>query len=915
MRQNRSVFTIMASAFGFLVLWTVWFEWQSYGRARESARRETVAMTGASVAALSSSLRAVDVALVSALLVLEAGSFDVQSRYSRMVAQLRRQAAATPIIDNILVFDQNGDAVFHSGYDILPSLNVADRQYFRIFADGLNDSDDMLFVGDPITGKISGEWFIAMSRRISGPDGAFSGVILAMVGTSPLASHVRYLSSRTGGAVALVTGTGAVVEAEIPPQRSDWTGRKVRGLPLGPLPSGEHFFNDAILENDQSMTVVRRVESLPLVLILSRPWSVALADWYGSLLRELLLLFGALIALSLLGLPLYRAINDRNRLFELSPDPVCILDPDGAFLFVNPAWRHVFGLELANLHRKLLSDFVVPDDRPAFHDVIARLVEGARVEEFVIHVLGVGGISIPLSFTAVSDRTGIFAMARNISRRLSAENALRHSEQRFRDVSEASGEFVWEVDADGHIIFVTERVQGVLGYRPLDMKNRLFVALVSGQGRAHLEVALGRLTGFRQEVEACRADGTTVILRLSGLPVLSDDGRLSGFRGTALDVTESHLARQALQDSEERFRAIVNTVVDGIITINDRGVILSVNPASERIFGYSTSGMVGRNVNVLMPEPHATNHGQYIDHYLDHGMANAIGMVRELEALRHNKEIFPIELAVSEVWVGGVRLFIGVIRDISERKRIERMKSEFVSTVSHELRTPLTSIRGSLGLVSAGAAGDLPEKARGLIDIAYSNSVRLITLVNDILDIQKIEAGRMDFDIRDMDLVEVVRQSITDNESFSSQYSVRIEATNLPDQARIRGDRDRLLQVVTNLLSNAVKFSPTGGTVSITVHISGTRVRLEVQDAGPGIPEEFHDRIFQKFSQADSTDRRAKGGTGLGLSIAKVIVEHHGGHIGFHSVEGQGTTFYVDIPAVDDSGSIQPTGYGEEGSW
>lgn len=915
MRQNRSVITIMTSALGLLVLWTVWFEWQGYGRARESSRRETIAMAGASVAALSSSLQAVDVALVSALSVLEAGSFDVQSRYSRIVAQLRRQAAATPIIDNILVFDQNGDIVFHSGYDILPSLNVADRQYFRVFADGLNDGDDTLFVGDPITGKISGEWFIAMARRLSGSDGVFSGVILAMVGTSPLASHVRYLSSRTGGAVVLVTGTGTVVEAEIPPQRSDWTGRLARSLPLDPLPSGESLVTDAVLENDDSMTVVRRVERLPLALILSRPWSVALADWYGSLARELILLLGALIALSLLWLPLSRAIADRNRLFELSPDPVCILGPDGAFLFVNPAWGHVLGLELAKLHRKLLSNFVIPDDRTAFHDVIARLVEGTRVEEFVIRVLGAGGIAIPLSFTAVSDSTGIFAMARNISRRLSAEDALRQSEQRFRDVSEASGEFVWEVDASGRIIFVTERVQGVLGYRPLDMKNRLFVSLVPRRGREHLEVALGRLTGFRQEVEACRADGTAVMLRLSGLPVLSDDGRLNGFRGTALDVTESHLARQALQDSEERFRAIVNTVVDGIITINERGVILSVNPAAERIFGYSAAGMVGRNVSVLMPESHATNHGQYIDHYLDHGTANAVGMVRELEALRHNNEIFPIELAVSEVWVGGVRLFIGVVRDISERKRVERMKSEFVSTVSHELRTPLTSIRGSLGLVSAGAAGDLPEKAKGLVDIAYSNSVRLITLVNDILDIQKIESGRMAFDIQDMDLVEVVRQSITDNESFASQYAVRIEAAKLPDQARIWGDRDRLLQVVTNLLSNAVKFSPTGGTVSITVHVSGAMTRLMVQDVGPGIPKEFHDRIFQKFSQADSTDRRAKGGTGLGLSIAKAIVEHHGGHIGFHSVEGQGTTFYVDIPAVDDSGRAQPTEYGEEGSW
>ncbi|NKD54057.1 PAS domain S-box protein [Haematospirillum sp. H4890] len=914
-RQNRSVIVIMLSALGLLVLWTIWFEWQSHGRALESSRREAVAMVGASAAALSSSLRAVDVALISALSVLEAGSFDVQSRYASIVSQLRRHAMSTPAIDDILVFDQNGDVVFHSGYDILPRLNVADRQYFRFFADGLNEGNDVLFVGDPVTGRISGEWFIAMARRLSSPEGAFSGVILATVGTVPLASHVRYLASRTGASVVLVTGTGAVVEAEVPPQRNNWTGRKVYSLPLGPLPVEESLLVDTVLEDEQWMTVIRRVDDLPLGLILSRPWSVALAEWYSTLVRELFLLFGALVALSLLWWPLSRAIADRNRLFELSPDPVCILDPEGAFVSVNPAWGYVLGVEPGSLLRKLLSDFVVSDDRKAFHDVVARLIEGARVEEFVVHVTGAGGNKTPLSFTAVSDSAGIFAIARNISRRLSAESALRQSEQRFRDVAEASGEFVWEVDAAGCIVFMTERVQGVLGYRPPDMKGCLFVSFMRGETRRFLESSLGRLTGFRMEADASRADGTSVRLRLSGLPILTEDGHLNGFRGTALDITESYLARQALQDSEERFRTIVNTVVDGIITINEKGKVLSVNPAAEKMFGYAAADMMGHDVSMLMPEPYAAHHGTYLADYLEHGLPKAIGMVRELEAKRKNGELFPVELAVSEVWIGGVRLFIGVVRDISERKRVERMKSEFVSTVSHELRTPLTSIRGSLGLVGAGAAGVLPEKANELIHIAHSNCERLIRLVNDILDIQKIEAGRMVFDMQVIDFSDVIRRSITDNEAFANQYKVKVIAAALPDHVMVHGDRDRLFQVVTNLLSNAVKFSPSGGAVNVGVQLSGPMVHLTVEDFGPGIPESFRDDIFQKFSQADSTDRRAKGGTGLGLSIAKAIVEHHGGHIGFHSVEGQGTTFYVDIPAVGDSGRAQPTGHGKEGSW
>jgi signal transduction histidine kinase len=229
-------------------------------------------------------------------------------------------------------------------------------------------------------------------------------------------------------------------------------------------------------------------------------------------------------------------------------------------------------------------------------------------------------------------------------------------------------------------------------------------------------------------------------------------------------------------------------------------------------------------------------------------------------------------------------------------ERLDRIKNDFVSTVSHELRTPLTSIRGSLGVLASGVAGPLPDKARGFIEIARNNCERLIRLINDILDIEKIESGQMSFAPRPLDLMELVDQTLKADEGFAAQHDVRLQVVAAQPGAKVHADPDRLAQVVTNLISNACKFSPPGGTVDIAVTREGARLKVAVADRGPGITEEFLPRIFEPFSQADSSDARRKGGTGLGLSISKAIVERLGGEIGFTTGKGKATTFYFFLP-------------------
>jgi DNA-binding response OmpR family regulator/two-component sensor histidine kinase len=227
------------------------------------------------------------------------------------------------------------------------------------------------------------------------------------------------------------------------------------------------------------------------------------------------------------------------------------------------------------------------------------------------------------------------------------------------------------------------------------------------------------------------------------------------------------------------------------------------------------------------------------------------------------------------------------------------LKDEFVATVSHELRTPLTSISGSLGLFAGQWASKLPESAARLLTIAHTNSQRLARLLNDILDVEKLESGRVVFNLSKVAVRSLVEGAIEDNRGFAGSYGVQVRLDVASGDFDVNADPDRLAQVVTNLLSNAIKFSPADGDVLVGVESNAGNVRITVRDHGPGVPVEFKPHIFEKFSQADATNTRQKGGTGLGLSIVKQIVERLGGKIGFDDAPGGGAVFYVDLPAWD----------------
>lgn len=257
----------------------------------------------------------------------------------------------------------------------------------------------------------------------------------------------------------------------------------------------------------------------------------------------------------------------------------------------------------------------------------------------------------------------------------------------------------------------------------------------------------------------------------------------------------------------------------------------------------------------------------------------------------------PVEIFLQYIApVGEQARFVSIVRDITERKRVERMKSEFVATVSHELRTPLTSITGSLGLIMGGAPGKLSKQATELISIAHKNSQRLTYLINDLLDMEKLDVGKLQFDMRPQSLYPLIQQSVDTHRPYGMPRNVTIELRSDIAGTQACVDGQRLMQAMSNLLANAIKFSPHGGVVEVEVTRDDANVRVKVTDHGPGVPAEFRAHIFEKFAQADASDTRLRGGTGLGLAITREIVTRMGGRIDFASEEGQGACFYFELP-------------------
>ncbi|UZQ55576.1 PAS domain S-box protein [Trichothermofontia sichuanensis B231] len=516
----------------------------------------------------------------------------------------------------------------------------------------------------------------------------------------------------------------------------------------------------------------------------------------------------------------------------------------------------------------------------------------------------------------------VLLIVRDISSQKQAEVALRQAEQTYRSIFDNALEGIFQTTPAGQYLSANLALARIYGYDSpaeliaqfTDIAHQLYVDPDRRTEFARQMQTHGIVSHFESQVY--RKDGSIIWIEEHARAVRDENGQILYYEGMVEDITQRKQAEaiqaanaQQLQAQQAELarslsilQATLEATADGILVTDAAWNVVNYNQQFATMWGIPAqilaSGSREQELNFILeqlkqPETFLSctldlENQPYAQGYDRFELKD--GRVFE----RHYRPQYLAGKVVGRVWS---------FREVTERIRIERLKDEFVSMVSHELRTPLTSIRGSLGLILGGVAGALPDQARMLLDIAYKNSERLITLINDILDIEKIESGRIDFNLQPLDLTPLLTQAIATNQTYGDQFQVQFVLTeSVPCQ--VKADPDRLMQVLTNLLSNAAKFSPAGSVVAVAAQWLPTApnwVRVAVRDQGPGIPPEFIPRIFQKFAQADSSNTRQKGGTGLGLSITKAIVERLGGKIGFETTQGVGTTFYFDLPVLTET--------------
>ena len=522
-----------------------------------------------------------------------------------------------------------------------------------------------------------------------------------------------------------------------------------------------------------------------------------------------------------------------------------------------------------------------PDDRPAVRLELARQLDGESRQYVAEHRMrrSDGQWMWLLARGKVVERDPQGRPLRmagthsDITKRKLAEREL----DRFFDLSI---DLLCIAGTDGMFKRLNPAFEDVLGYTREELMACPFIAFVHPEDRDATRSELTRLSRGEPTVRfenryVCK-DGSIRHFAWTASPVAEE----KIVYAVARDITRMKMADHALRRSEARTRSIIDNALGGIITADARGVIETANAAAARMFGYAAQELIGRDIAAVIAG----------DRRVAHLIETSCGRVTQVHARRRNGETFPCELSLFEFDGGDERRHIAAhMLDISHRQEVERMKKDFVSTVSHELRTPLTSIRGSLGLLASGVAGALSAEARQMIMLAERNSVRLITLINAILDFEKLESGRAEMDLGPVPLQRIFDRAADTIATSAAQEEVRIDVHRTG--ATVVADEARLTQVVANLLSNAVKYSPRGGVVTVRARAMPGEVEVQVIDRGRGIPHGEHEKVFGGFHQLDSSDARTGSGTGLGLAICKAIVEQHGGTIGVESVEGEGSTF------------------------
>ncbi len=654
-----------------------------------------------------------------------------------------------------------------------------------------------------------------------------------------------------------------------------------------------------------------------------------------------------------------RESEERYRdLFDNSQEMIATLSPRSKYLYVNPAWQTCFGKSAAAFESLINFEAAFPPEiQTSAASLFIRALKGERIDRANLRVQDASGMyrELEASLSCRQDRgepmsvrcifrdvTAQYQRERRLAMQLAVSQVVGESttsDEALPAMLESLGTNLgfdmaglWFVSSDHHtrylagwyapdracVEFHRDSIGRVL-QKGKDLPGQIWAAESpcwiedlqedSNFLRATSALADGLVTGWGVPVRV--GNQVIAVVEFFSRQKQREDNEMMATVETVCASIGQFMARSAqesrLEELNRQKESILNSVADGIFGTDSAGRIVFVNPAAASMLGAHAFDLIGRTVHSVV---HEERKGR--EKCSEQCRTGRAFMVREGSSgqdvfYRRNGASFPVEFSVTpmvehNVAVGSVLSF----RDISQRYALDRMKDEFVSTVSHELRTPLTSIRGALGLLATGLLGEMGEKASNLLRIAVTNSDRLVRLINDILDLERMQSGRAPLTYRNCDLEELARQAIDAMTPMADAAKVQLLLDSGPVHVEV--DPDRLQQVMTNLLSNAIKFSPPQSQVTVSLERLLDGVAVSVSDNGRGIPKDKLESIFDRFQQVDASDARQKGGTGLGLAICRTIVMQHGGRIWAERNPDRGSTFRMFLPSMMRESELALTG-------
>ncbi len=602
------------------------------------------------------------------------------------------------------------------------------------------------------------------------------------------------------------------------------------------------------------------------------------------------------------------------------PALVAVLDTAGRMVRMNQACAQLTGLSLGEtIGRPFVDEILEPHDREWAAVKLREATAGqdSGPHETAWRAEGEGSRRVSWTLGPLKGPNGeiqyVIVSGQDVTEQREMKAALLSSEARYREVVENSLGFVFTCSMEGRLTSLNGFTAETLGYGTDALVGRSVTELMDASGTAAFLECLNTLTTMDEWQGALplrRSDGVYRRIAFRSRRMQMPGGR-PFILNHGMDVTEQYEAEQALHLATRQRELILESVGDGIYGIDLDGRLTFINQAGASALGYLPEELAGRDVHEMLHHSHAdgTPYSKSTNPILQ--------ALRRGESIRMRDEIFwrqdgtgiPVEYSANPLLDHGqISGMVVAFQNVTERRKLERMKDEFISTVSHELRTPLTSLRASLGLIASGSLDKRPEKQRQMIEMAIGNSDRLIRLVNDILDFDSVEKGRLPLHRRPVEAVDMMRRAADVAHKAAAQARIGFKVHAAPGTV-VFADEDRVLQVLNELVNNAIRFSPHDTTILLAAqHVPATgsataspelgEVCFIVEDQGQGIAPEKLERIFERFQQGDASDTRQLGGTGLGLALCRSIVEQHGGRIWAESVPQRGSRFLFTLPAA-----------------